>query len=252
MYVNTDTPSVYTTPRLFCWLHSAEQHVNLCHTGSQPFSYNPFSNCEWNFISFVGPDWTKKPHFLCPELYLRGSTQNISTHTHTLWDTQCVCTAVENLHYHGGRLPSSTVTSNRVSLSQLCVCVCARATESLQVYGCVSDSIFVCVCYRVSTWFTVRGETPVNSLFGVFVQACRRACICMRACMFWGAPDHGRTGSGRSYRSWPFGLKRQFGYLVLDPVQKWKVVSHARRAGETLPIRERECFCIKKDARQAS
>lgn len=137
--------------------------------------------------------------------------------------------------------------------SHSCVCVCVHARhKSLQVYGCVSDSICVCVCYRVSTWFTVRGETPVNSLFGVFVQACRRACMCMRACMFWGAPDHGRTGSGRSYRSWPFGLKRQFGYLVLDPVQKWKVVSHARRAGETLPIRERECFCIKKDARQAS
>ena len=119
-----------------------------------------------------------------------GSTQNISTHTHTHthWETQCVCTAVENLHYHGGRLPSSTVTSNRVSLSQLCVR--ARATESLQVYGCVSDSICVCVCYRVPTWFTVRGETPVNSLFGAFVQACRRAC------MFRGAPDHGRTGSG--------------------------------------------------------
>lgn len=68
MYVNTDTPSVYTTPWLFCWLHSAEQHRNLCHTDSHPLSYNPFSNCEWNFISFVGPDWTKKLHFLCPEL----------------------------------------------------------------------------------------------------------------------------------------------------------------------------------------
>lgn len=159
MYVNTDTPSVYTTPRLFCWLHSAEQHVNLCHTGSHPFSYNPFSNCEWNFISFVGPDWTKKPHFLCPELYLRGSTQNISTHTHTLWDTQCVCTAVENLHYHGGRLPSSTVTSNRVSLSQLCVCVCTRDRKSSSLWVCVRLNLCVCVLQSVYLIYCERGNT---------------------------------------------------------------------------------------------
>ena len=69
-HANADTPSVPTQHHNFfvgCTLLS-QTHCNLCHTGSHPFSYNPFSNCEWNFISLGGPDWMKKLHFLCPEL----------------------------------------------------------------------------------------------------------------------------------------------------------------------------------------
>lgn len=184
MYVNTDTPSVYTTPRLFCWLHSAEQHVNLCHTGSHPFSYNPFSNCEWNFISFVGPDWTKKPHFLCPELYLRGSTQNISTHTHTHSEILSVFVLQWKIFTTTAAGCLAALWRQTEFPSHSCVCVCVHARQKVFKFMGVCPTQFVCVCVTECLLDLLWEGKHRSILYLVFLckLAGARAYACVRAC----------------------------------------------------------------------
>lgn len=150
----------------------SQAYCNLCHFDSYPLytslwevvTHWPLINLHHPSLTSVNPAVTlnSSPQRLCDALhnteldnfYVHTTATQVHKISHKHTETH---TAVENLHYHGGKLPSNPVTSNRVSLLQLCsmcACVCARVCECMGV--CLTllyvlESVYLVFCERGNT-----------------------------------------------------------------------------------------------------